>query len=125
MPTSNPDPDSNEYYEFDEDLEFGDDDDEFLEPEKIPPELSRVHPDYELERVVKELLQNSKRIDGSDITVTVDKCNVKLSGTVKSQEERDYAFGVTKLIHGVGDVQNDLIVKLNDGILPTDIGRNP
>lgn len=90
-----------------------------------PSELSKVHTDEELEKVVKELLKNSKRIDASDITVTVDNSNVTLSGSVKSQFERDYAGSVVKLVHGVGDVHTDLIVKINPGILPTDIGRNP
>lgn len=82
------------------------------------------HPsDHEIENVVKELLQNSQRIDARDISVSVDQSNVTLSGTVKSQFERDYAVGVTKLVHGVGNIESELIVKRNEGILPTDIGR--
>jgi hypothetical protein len=101
----------------DEDFEIADDD--FLEDS-----ISRVHSDDELEIVIKELLHNSKRVDASDITVSVNHCDVHLSGSVKSQEERDYALNVVKLVHGVGEVNSDIIVKLNDGILPTDIGRN-
>lgn len=86
--------------------------------------ISRFHTDEELEAVVKELLMNSKRINADDITVTVDNCNVTLSGTVHSQYERDYAVSIVKLVHGVGDVHSELIVKLNDGITPTDIGRD-
>ena len=81
--------------------------------------------DLDLELVIKELLKNSKRIDARDITVTVDNSNVTLSGTVRTQNERDYAEHIVKLIHGVGDVYSDLIVKINEGILPTDVGRNP
>lgn len=87
--------------------------------------LSRVHSDEDLERVIRELLKNSNRLDASDITVTVDNAHVRLSGTVKSQEERDYAEDVVKLVHGVGEIEIDLIVKTTGGILPTDIGRNP
>lgn len=87
--------------------------------------ISRIHTDAELERVVKELLRNSHKIDARDITVNVDNCNVKLSGTVHTQEERDYATEVVKLVHGVGEVESEIIVKRNAGILPTDIGRNP
>ncbi len=115
----NPQPSHPQYYNYPNDDEFEISDDDFLEDS-----ISRVHSDEELEIVVKELLHNSKRVDASDITVTVDKTNVHLSGSVKSQEDRDYAINVVKLIHGVGDVHSDLIVKLNDGILPTDIGRN-
>lgn len=81
--------------------------------------------DQELENVVKELLKNSHRLDARDITVTVDNCNVTLSGTVRTQEERDYASSIVKLVNGVGDVHTNIIVMRNQGILPTDIGRNP
>lgn len=118
---TNPNPQQNipPYYNYPNDDEFEISDDDFIEDS-----ISRVHSDDELEIVIKELLHNSKRVDASDITVTVDKTNVLLSGSVKSQEDRDYAINVVKLIHGVGDVHSELIVKLNDGILPTDIGRN-
>lgn len=81
--------------------------------------------DEELEKVVKELLHNSHKLDARDITVTVDKGNVTLSGTVRTQEDRDYATSLVKLVHGVGDIKSEIIVKRNQGILPTDIGRNP
>lgn len=106
--------------EFDEGLELN-----YHDDESGDEGISRVHSDIDLERSVKELLHNSNKLDSRDITVTVDNCNVTLSGTVKTQEERDYATSVVKLINGVGDVHSDLIVKRNEGILPTDIGRNP
>lgn len=111
-------------YKKPDDFEFIDDD-EFIEPEETPSDISRIHNDLEMESVIKELLHNSHKIDARDITVVVDNRNVKLSGSVKSQEERDYAVSITKLVHGVGDVVSDIIVKRNEGILPTDIGRNP
>lgn len=86
--------------------------------------LSRIHSDEELEKAVKDLLMHSNRVDALDITVDVDASNVTLSGTVKSQDERDYALSIVKLIHGVGDVHSSLVVKLNPGILPSDIGRD-
>jgi hypothetical protein len=97
----------------------------YHEDDYHPHELGRIHPDEELEKVIKELLKNSKRLDARDISVSVDKCNVKLSGSVQSQFERDYAESVVRLVHGVGEVYTDLIVKTNPGILPTDVGRNP
>lgn len=101
------------------------DEEEFIEPEIRRPDISHVHSDEELEIVLKELLHNSNRLDASDITVTVNHNDVKLSGSVKSQKERDAAGEIIKLVHGTGEIHNEVVVKLNDGILPTDIGRNP
>ena len=89
-----------------------------------PDHVERVHPDLEIEKVVKELLHNSERLDASDITVVVKQSNVRLSGTVKSQKDRDYALGIVKLVHGIGNVESDLIVKTHEGILPSDVGRD-
>lgn len=89
-----------------------------------PEHVEHLHPDDELEKTVKELLHNSKRMDASDITVIVNDSDVTLSGTVKSQTERDYALDIVKLVHGVGSVKSNLIVKTHEGILPTDLGRD-
>lgn len=78
-----------------------------------------------LEQAIKELIHNSDRLDGRDITVSVDHANVNLSGTVSTQEERDYALEIARMVQGVGEIHSDIIVKRNAGILPTDIGRNP
>lgn len=80
--------------------------------------------DASLERIVKELLRSSKALDAADITVIAHKGDITLSGTVKSDIQKNAAGSLTQLIHGVGKIKNDLIVKLNSGILPTDIGRN-
>lgn len=106
--------------EFDEGLAMGVHEDTYH-----PPDFGHIHTDEEIEKVVKELLHNSQRIDARDITVTVSNLNVTLSGTVKSQFERDYATSLTKLVHGVGNIKSEIIVKRNEGILPTDIGRKP
>ena len=84
-----------------------------------------MNEDEELERTLKELIHNSTNMDATDITIKVDKMAVTLSGTVKTQRDRDYALKIVKLVQGVGKVHSDLIVKTNEGILPTDIGRNP
>lgn len=109
------------YYDFQDEDELAPE----ITDDELHDDMAHVHSDDELEFVVKEILHNSNKIDSSDITVTVDKTNVHLSGSVKSQAERDYAVEIVKLIHGVGNVESELIVKLNEGILPTDIGRNP
>ncbi len=81
--------------------------------------------DYSLESTLKELLHNSRKLDSRDITVSVHDHDVTLSGTVKSQEERDYAEEILHNVDGVESVHIDLIVKTHPGLLPTDIGRNP
>lgn len=108
---------------------FDEANEEDLIPEVVDDELhdprAHIYSDEELEFVIKEILRNSSVMDASDITVTVHNCDVRLAGSVKGQEERDYAEKLVKLVHGVGEVQSDIVVKLNEGILPTDIGRNP
>lgn len=106
--------------EFDEGLALNTHEDSFR-----PTDISHVHTDDEIEKVIKELFKNSSKIDARDISVQVKKSSVKLSGSVKSQFERDYAVSLVKLVHGVGEINSELIVKINQGILPTDIGRNP
>ena len=104
--------------EYDEGLELDYHEDYHEEP------ISRFHPDQELELAVKEIIGNSHRIDARDISVIVQNGNVSLSGTVRTQDERDYIVSVVKLIHGVNAVTSEIIVKTHGGILPTDIGRN-
>ena len=76
--------------------------------------LSRIQTDEELEKAVKDLLMHSTRVDALDINVEVDACNVTLSGTVNSQEERDYALSIVKLINGVGDVHSSLVLRVSN-----------
>jgi hypothetical protein len=89
-----------------------------------PPIEKHLWADHELEKAIKELLKNSQKVDARDITVTVDHCDVTLSGTVPTQEQRDYALSVVKIVHGVGLVKSDLIVKTHGGVLPSDFGRD-
>jgi len=105
--------------EFDEGLAL-----DYHQEKYEPHVIGKIHADSELEGVIRELLLNSKRLDARDISVIVDAGKVTLSGSVKSQFERDYAISLAKLVHGVGEVQSNLIVKLNPGILPTDVGRD-
>jgi osmotically-inducible protein OsmY len=74
-------------------------------------------------RTITELLENSTQVDASDIVVTVNDGDVTLSGTVKDQKEKERAESVIELIQDIKAIHNDLIVKTNPGILPTDIGR--
>lgn len=90
-----------------------------------PHDISRVHPDDEIRAVIRELLQNSNRIDASDILVGVDHSNVSLSGRVKSQRERDYALSIVKLVHGVGEIHSELTVDLGPHKTLNDERKNP
>ena len=83
-----------------------------------------IYSDEELESVVKELLKNSKSLDASDLTVTAHNCDVTVSGTVKSDQQKNAVTDIVRLIHGVGKIRNDIVVKINEGILPTDLGRD-
>jgi osmotically-inducible protein OsmY len=83
----------------------------YHEDDYHPHEISRVHPDQEIQSVIVELLQNSQKIDASQIMVRVDQSCVVLSGTVRTQFEKDYIASIVKLVHGVGDIQSDLIVQ--------------
>lgn len=86
-------------------------------------DVSRFHVDQEIESAVKELLHHSHKLDARDLSVSVKEGVVTLSGSVHSQNERDYAQELARLVHGVTDVDTEIVVKLNEGILPTDIGR--
>lgn len=101
----------------DESLDISDDD--YNKPS------GHIYSDEELENVIRELFKNSHQIESEDITIRAYNCDVTLSGTVKTEEEKNAATSMVLLIHGIGLVHNELIVKRNEGILPTDIGRNP
>jgi osmotically-inducible protein OsmY len=76
-----------------------------------------------VKKVATELLENSHKVDASDIVVEVLDGDVTLSGTVKDENEKENAEAVINLIQDVRTIHNELIVKTNPGILPTDIGR--
>jgi hypothetical protein len=90
--------------------------DEPLEFQKEYPEqpVSHVYSDNELEKAVKELLRSSKQLHDEEIAVTACNGDVVLRGTVKSEEKRTSATFLTQLIHGVGQIRNDLIVKKSE-----------
>ena len=101
--------------------------DNFERDAKFGKPMSEYHSeeDQDLEVAIKDLFRSSHRVDASDVTVGVQHGHIKLSGTVKSQHERDYLLEIVKSVRGVKEVESEIIVKTHDGILPTDIGRNP
>ena len=60
---------------------------------------------------VKGKILADKSLDGSDISVTTEKDVVMLSGTVKTDAQKDEAEKVAKLVNGVKSVDNKLVVK--------------
>jgi osmotically-inducible protein OsmY len=76
-----------------------------------------------VKKVITELLENSKRLDSSDIVVDVKDGDVTLSGSVKDEFQKQQAEAVIETVQEVRSIYNELIVKTNPGILPTDIGR--
>jgi osmotically-inducible protein OsmY len=68
----------------------------------------RIHED------VCECLTDDDRIDASNVQVTVKECEVTLSGTVNSREEKRRAEDLIERLSGVRDVHNMLRV-VNEG----------
>jgi hypothetical protein len=62
-----------------------------------------------LEDVCERLTQD-ERIDASDIEVTVTDCEITLSGSVSSREEKRLAEDLVAYLRGVRDVHNRLSV---------------
>lgn len=60
---------------------------------------------------VNDRLADDDWLDASDIDVTVDKCEVTLSGTVTSREDKRRAEDVAERVSGVRHVQNNIRVQ--------------
>lgn len=93
--------------ELDEVEDIGHQENEFHEPS------GHIYSDDELEAVVKQLLSNSKALDPSDITVSAHNGDITLGGTVKSDHQKNAASSIIQLVHGVGLIKNDIVVKIN------------
>lgn len=66
--------------------------------------------DQDIESVVKELIDNSKKFKNDKIEVHVFHADVTLDGEVMNEDEK-YAIGsLVQLIHGVGMIRNRLVV---------------
>ncbi|MGJ3238015.1 MAG: BON domain-containing protein [Anaerolineae bacterium] len=77
--------------------------------------------DKEIEEHVNIQMQWDSRVAHEGIIVTVEDNEATLSGTVPTYSDRLYAEENAKLVYGVTDVDNRLIVSLPGGTrLPTD-----
>ncbi|MGA0605567.1 BON domain-containing protein [Phenylobacterium sp. VNQ135] len=63
---------------------------------------------------VNDRLADDDWLDASDIDVTVDKCEVTLTGTVTSREDKRRAEDVAERVSGVKHVQNNIRVQAQD-----------
>lgn len=82
--------------------------------ENVNQEKGRIYSDTGLEQVVMELLQTSKKLDASQISVMALNGDITLSGTVKDEEQKNAAGSIAQLIHGVGHIRNDITIKSNE-----------
>lgn len=64
--------------------------------------------DERIREDVCDLLTDNPLIDASGLDVSVENCEVTLSGAVKSREDKRRAESVAELIPGVRDVHNRL-----------------
>jgi len=63
---------------------------------------------------VNDRLTDDRRVDASDVEVTVSGTEVTLSGTVASRDQRRRAEDIAESVSGVTHVQNNLRVKNQD-----------
>lgn len=97
---------------------FGDDDaqrrrerDRAMGPHRGKGPKGYTRSDERIKDDVNDRLSDDSFIDASDIDVTVEHCEVVLSGTVDSKEEKRRAEDIAERISGVKNVENRLKVK--------------
>ena len=71
--------------------------------------------DERIREDVCESLTDDPRIDASNLEVTVENCEVILSGTVTSREEKRRAEDLAERVPGVKDVKNSVRVSTGPG----------
>ncbi|HXH76204.1 MAG TPA: BON domain-containing protein [Bacteriovoracaceae bacterium] len=89
--------------------DFEEIDDDFVDEDEEEQTIHRMPTsDETMEDVIRELIHNSRRLDGDDITVSVHNADVTLSGKVRSEDEKYTAGSLVQLIHGVSYIKNDI-----------------
>jgi osmotically-inducible protein OsmY len=73
-----------------------------------------------LKEAVCDRLERAGRIDASEIEVEVDKCEVTLTGKVRSREQKRLAEDCAEGVRGIRDVHNRLNVDSNMGLSSND-----
>jgi len=69
--------------------------------------------DERIKEDVNDRLSHDRQVDATDIEVTVDNCEVTLTGTVNSRWEKRHAEDILETISGVKNVENRLKVNAN------------
>lgn len=93
--------------------DFGEEDNVYDEDEE-ENSVKESYSDNVIEHVVRELIHNSRRLDGKDISVNVCHSVVTLGGMVRSENEKYTATSLVNLIQGVGFIKNEITVKQSD-----------
>lgn len=100
---------------------FGDDDaqrrremDKRMGPHRGKGPKGYQRSDERIKDDINDRLSDDSFIDASEIDVTVENCEVVLTGTVDSREEKRRAEDIAERISGVKNVENRLKVKNRD-----------
>jgi osmotically-inducible protein OsmY len=101
---------------------FGDDDaqrrrdrDKAMGPHRGKGPKGYSRSDERIKDDINDRLSDDSFIDASEIDVTVENCEVVLTGTVDSREEKRRAEDIAERISGVKNVENRLKVKNREG----------
>ena len=90
--------------------DFRMDEEEFPAMDDIPETHPHFHTDQELENAVRELMHNSRE-DYSQVSVSVEKRDVKFTGSIGSEEARKHLDELAKMVSGTGTVSNEVVLK--------------
>lgn len=100
---------------------FGDDDaerrrevDKRMGPHRGKGPKGYMRSDERIKDDINDRLADDSFVDASDIDVTVENCEVVLSGAVDTREEKRRAEDIAERISGVKNVENRLKVKSKD-----------
>ena len=83
-----------------------------------------VRSDDRIREDVNDRLSDDSWLDASEIEVQVSKCEVTLSGTVQSREDRRRAEDLVEQVSGVKHVQNNLRVQPTQGQAGSGFGQS-
>jgi uncharacterized protein (DUF2267 family) len=79
-----------------------------------PGSVTHYRSDPQLEQEIRQMLEESNRVEAEKIDVFVQAGNVTLRGHAKNQEERDQAGHIAAKALGVGDILNEITVEDTD-----------
>jgi osmotically-inducible protein OsmY len=86
------------------------DEEEVPAMDDFPDTHPHFHADKELEDAIRELMRNSRE-DYSQVSVSVEKRDVKFSGTIDNEEARYHLDELAQMVAGTGSVTNEVVLK--------------